>query len=67
MGTDNSVGQQAKEEEIDEYQGFALGDFFPQWFFAIFLSFAFRMSDMRISQSVLSNNDLYKKPDQKGN
>lgn len=30
MGTDNSVAQEAEEEEIDGYQVFALGDFFPQ-------------------------------------
>ena len=62
MGTDNSVAQEAEEEEIDGYQVFAFGDFFPQWFFVVFLRFDFRMSHVRISQSVLSNNDLYKKP-----
>lgn len=30
MGTDNSVAQEAEEEEIDGYQVFACGDFFPQ-------------------------------------
>lgn len=33
MGTDNSVAQEAEEEEIDGYQVFACGDFFPQLYF----------------------------------
>lgn len=63
MGTDNSAAQEVEEEEIDVYQGFALGYFAPHCFFAVFLGMSFHMSYKRISQSVLSNNNFYKKSD----
>lgn len=41
MGTDNSAAQEAEEEEIDVYQGFALGYFAPHCFFSVFLRYVF--------------------------